>query len=196
MTTLKLHTEKIDHTAPPEGVVSLSLNNKTPLSRSAGKLSFACPICYLVFERYACWAKRVNVNYCSRECACEGRKVRVHTNCVVCGADMEQMPSNLGRVVTCGKLCSSKRRQSDTPHPRNFIVYKKAIKLIAKREVCSRCGVRSGPWIVRDIESEFDDGLLDVDASAASLWCQRCHLTDTGPGGGRARQRQRKARGY
>jgi hypothetical protein len=196
MVALKLHVEKIDHTAPPEHVARLGLNNKTPLSRAAGKLSFTCPNCYLIFERYACWAKRVNVNYCSRECADEGRKVRVQVSCVVCGVGMELTPSDIGRITTCCKRCSAKRRQCDTPYPRSFTNYKNAVKLIAKREVCSRCGTRSGPWRVRGIESELDDGLLNVDASKAFLLCQTCHFKEVGVIGGRSRQRQRKARGW
>jgi len=196
MVALKLHTEKIDHTAPPKYVVKLSLNSKTPLSRAAGKMSFTCPNCYLVFERYACWAKRVNVNYCSRECSSEGRRVRVQVSCVVCKEHYEVTPSDIGKRTTCSKLCSSKRRQGDNPYPKSFNAYKDAIKLIAKREVCSRCGVRSAPWMVRGIESVFGDGLLDVDASAAFLLCQPCHFSEVGVLGGRARQRQRKARGW
>jgi hypothetical protein len=195
MIALKLHTEKIDHTAPPKDVVRLNLNNKTLLNRAVGKLAFTCPTCDLVFERYACWAKRVNVNYCSRECGCLGRRVRVQVSCVVCGGHYEVTPSNIGRKTTCGKLCSSKRRQCDTPYPKSFNAYKDAVKLIGKREVCSRCGIRSGPWMVRDIKSTFADGLLNVDASTAFLLCQSCHFKEVGVIGGRARQRQRKARG-
>jgi len=194
--SIKLHIEKIDHSAPPEHVARLGLNNKTPLSRATGKLNFTCPNCDVVFERYACWAKRVNVNYCSRECSNEGRRVRVEVSCVVCKEHYEIIPAYIGRITTCCKRCSAKRRQCDTPYHRSFTAHKNAVKEVAEREVCSRCGVRSGPWVVRDIESVFDDGLLDVDVSAAFLLCQTCHFKEVGVVGGHGRQRQRKARGW
>lgn len=191
---MKVHTERMDRTAPPKHVARLSLNNKTPLSRNAGKMSFACPTCYLVFERYVCWASRVSVNYCSRECSSEGRKVRVLVPCVTCGEDMELTPSAIGKVTTCGKVCSSKRRQSDTPQPRGFVAYKDAAAVVAKLGVCSQCGTQAAPWRVRGIKSTLIDGVIDVDASKAKLWCLHCHSEDNAPKGGRARQRQVRER--
>jgi len=196
MPSKKLHVEHINHTAPPKHVARLSLNNLTPLAGAVGKLRFTCPNCGIVFERYACWAKRVNVSYCSRDCSNEARRVRVQVSCVVCGEHYEVTPSNIGRKTTCGKLCSSKRRQSDNPHPKSFNAYKDAIKLIASREVCSRCEVRSGPWMVRNIKSVFGDGVLDVDSSKAFLLCQYCHFKEVGVVGGQSRQKQIRKRGY
>lgn len=173
---MRLHVEKIDHTAPPKHVARLGLSNKTPMSRTIGILGFECELCGLAFEKPAAWAKRVSHHYCSVSCANEGRKVRIHTNCTVCNADMEQTLSGAVRVVTCSKFCSSKRRQSDTPNARGFKSYKEEMMRLARRGVCSQCGVRHGPWVVRGIASTFRDAVLTVDKSSGSLWCRPCHF--------------------
>jgi hypothetical protein len=197
MVSKKLHTDKIDHTAPPKYVAQLGLNNKTTLMRTIGMLGFTCPVCGLTFEKPAAWAKRSNINYCSRECSNEGRKVRIHTKCVVCGVDMEQTPSDASKITTCGKRCSSIRRRRGTPSPGSFTAYKSEMKRIAEAGVCSQCGVQHGPWVIRGIKSELVvDAMLIIDHTSGSLWCRPCHFHNIGVVGGRARQKQIRERGY
>jgi hypothetical protein len=192
---MRLHMERIDHTAPPKHVARLGLSNKTPLSRTIGMLHFNCELCGVVFEKPAAWAKRVSRHYCSRECCSEDKKVRIHTNCRVCGVDMEQTPSEAVKTTTCGKICSSRRRRSGTPRPHSFVAYKNEMVRIAKAGVCSQCGVQHGPWVVRGIKSELVvDAMLIIDHTSGSLWCRPCHFRTLGVVGGRARQKQIRER--
>ena len=50
---------------------------------------------------------------CSVSCAAELRRVRVPTSCVICGAEMEKIPSHVGSVVTCSDACRKLRRAYD-----------------------------------------------------------------------------------
>lgn len=178
----------IEKTVPPKGGADRFFSNLTPLSRTTGKLSFVCPICGISFEKPAAWAKRTENHYCSRACSAEGKKVRVETHCVVCGKAMEQIPSSVARITTCGKLCSSIRRRSDAPKHTGFAVYQKAIKDIAANGFCCKCGNVHGPWVVRSLKVVIsEDKSVRVDADSAQLWCKHCHLEDIAPIGGYAK---------
>lgn len=169
-------------TIPPKSGMVRTTSNRTPLYRSAGKLSFDCPVCGISFEKPAAWAKRVSNHYCSVACTNEAKKVRIETHCVVCGKAMEQTPSDAARVTTCGKKCSSIRRRSKNPKPKAFLAYKEVIKQIAQRGVCVLCGAKHGPWVVRGLNGEIGaDNELSVTATDAELWCKHCHLKDISP---------------
>lgn len=181
----------------PRSGLQREQQNLTSYERSRA-MTITCPICYTRFNRPPCHVARSAVNYCSRGCQAEGRKVRVHTTCIICENDMEQTPSNAARVVTCSKKCSSIRRRNLDRPPRktSFAAYKKSVNEIIKSGACSHCGVRHGPWAVRGVNVKVSqDGEVYADASTAELWCRNCHLTDIAPLGAAERERKKLGTG-
>jgi hypothetical protein len=157
---------------------SREISNQTPLARRAGKLSFACGVCGVVFEKPAAWAKRTNNHYCSAACRIEGSKITVETQCVVCHATMLQTPSLAVRVVTCSKLCSSLRRRRGNTQGKSCAAYKKeARKLRSLVGKCTACGTGHGPFVVRGAIVDIS-GVPVVDMLGAEVWCRQCHMTD------------------
>lgn len=152
------------------------ISNLSSLLTTHGKTGARCPICGIHFERYACHLARANNPTCSRACAAIARRVRVHTKCTICNADMDQTPSNAARVVTCSKACSIIRRvKGEEPCPRNSAAYKKAARAIADRQKCAACGIGHGPWVVRGLHFSYSQGVFAI-VSDGELWCRTCHL--------------------
>lgn len=174
--------QRISKTIPPASGMVRAFSNLTPLKRTAGMINLSCQMCGIEFCRPYAWVKRAANHYCSRGCASNARKVLVETHCVICGKSFYKVPSAVALVKTCSKNCSSILRQSDNPRPRSFVDYKKLAKKISAIGVCCKCGKKDGPWAVRGIKSHFlNDGTLNIDASNAVLWCNRCHLINVKP---------------
>lgn len=166
------------------------ISNLSSLLTTHGKTGCRCPICGIHFERYTCKLARVSNPTCSRACAAIARRVRVHTKCTICNADMDQTPSNAARVVTCSKACSSIRRvKGENPSPRNSAAYKKAARDIAGRQKCAACGIEHGPWVIRGLHFSYSQGVFDLD-NDGELWCRTCHLAAILPLAVSARKRQ------
>lgn len=171
-------------------------SNSMKLETSRGKLKFDCPICGVVFERYACHAKRVGASYCGAACAGIGRRVRVETTCVVCGKSYEATPTDAAKVVTCSKNCSSVRKRSRGRSPVEgrpiyaWAAVRKLVREIAEHQKCSRCSREYGPWKVRGIRASTDGGKVVADGSQAFLLCEDCHLGEIAVIGGESRKRR------
>lgn len=183
----------LSDTAPPKsGALNANLSNPTKAARNAAKIGLECPMCGLKFERYACWARRVDNNYCSKACANEAKVVKVSADCSVCAAQMLIKPSYLGRVTTCGEVCASQKKRS-RGHMHtfgNWAAYREAAEAVAAKEVCDTCGATHGPWVVRGICMQVEDGKLPLAyTSVAKLLCQPCHLTGIAAFGGKSRWR-------
>ena len=105
----------LDMASPPR-TASKEISNKTPLARTTGKVQLDCPICALSFERYACWAKRHKINYCSKACADEAKRRPIECTCVVCGGIFISTPAEVSRkrIVTCSDRCMRLRRSNLT----------------------------------------------------------------------------------
>lgn len=99
-----------NHVLVPASGLSVERSGLTPLARTSGKIGLTCPECGIGFERYACWAKRKKVCYCSKACADEARRRPTKFVCVVCAVEFVSIPSNVGRIVTCSKACQKKRK--------------------------------------------------------------------------------------
>jgi 5-methylcytosine-specific restriction endonuclease McrA len=100
---------------------------------------------------------------------------------------MELIPSNVGKVTTCSKKCSSLRRRSANPKAQSLRAYKDAVDRIAAGQLCEKCGRKHGPFVVKDLKATFgDDGELAIDDARAKLWCRQCHLQSIALVGGNA----------
>ena len=180
---------------PPVGGMIKQLSNSSKLALNSGKVRLTCPICETDFVRHAAWAKRSDVNYCGRGCASIGLMVRVECFCNVCKASMTLIPANVGRKTTCGPVCSSIKKRSRGAAPtrnHNFAAYKRAMKEITDRSVCVECGTTVGPWVVRGLGVDINDGDIPVaNSKSASLWCKHCHLTDVAPLGAIVREKNK-----
>ena len=99
-------------TPPPVGGVEREFSNKTKLARTHGKIYLNCDLCMMLYETYACWAKRANRHYCSRACASEGKITQVENACAICGDTFLMIKSNYehNRKTTCSKECRSLKR--------------------------------------------------------------------------------------
>ena len=90
------------------------INNVATISRTHGKITMSCPICFILFERFACHVRPGQISaYCSRACAGKGSSIRgtKEVNCVVCGKKITLTKSNIIKgVLTCSDKCSSKRK--------------------------------------------------------------------------------------
>lgn len=105
-----------NHLLTPANGLSHERSGMTSLARVTGKVRLDCPECGIAFERYACWAKRKKVCYCSKACADEGKRRPVEMQCVVCAAKFISTPSETarGRIVTCSDACMRARRSGLT----------------------------------------------------------------------------------
>jgi hypothetical protein len=175
----------IENLLPLKNGLSYHQSNKTPLGNSSGKYHFDCPICNTAFERYWCWAKRVNTNYCSRACSGEAKRIRFDKPCVVCNKIMSLTATYMSRVSTCCHDCLRINRTSKINKPNNrtgrgrsHIDYKKISERLKQNPVCSDCGVLDGPWSVQGIVTTINKkGIYEGDGSKARLVCRHCALT-------------------
>ena len=148
------------------------------------KLLITCPICFTKFHRPPSHVARVATCYCSRACSAEGHKIRVISECVSCGKPMELPPSSVGKKTTCSKKCSTLRRSKGgkSNNCRGFAAVISRIKKIQERGECVNCGVKHGPWAVRNLSGEMQsDGEVIINDENTELWCRHCHLKDVAP---------------
>ena len=162
---------------PTRNGLAYHQSNKTPLGNSSGKYHFDCPICGTAFERYWCWAKRVNTNYCSRACSGEAKRIRFDKPCVVCNKTMSLTATNMNRISTCCYDCSRIRRTKRTSRGRSCVDYRKIEERLKQNLICSDCGILDGPWSVRGIVTTINEkGIYESDGSKARLVCRHCAL--------------------
>lgn len=171
------------------------------LGSSSGKLAFDCPICGLLFERYASSTRRSKAVYCGRACAGIGRRVRIDASCLVCGKVYETTPAHAAKVFTCSKKCSSIRKRSRGSSPIEsrptyaWAAVQKLIRELSEKQKCSRCSREYGPWKVRGIKVSTDNGDVVADGSKAFLLCADCHFKEIGNMGAASLTGDARARG-
>lgn len=159
---------------PPKD--GMAFHKASPTKKLQSKLSFNCDHCGILFEKYACWAKRTTHHYCGRACASAAKVIRIPKNCVVCDTEMLLTPTYFKRVSACSKTCQRKRRTGNNSNLRSSPDYNAIIKRVRKNAVCKECNATSGPWIVRGVRLWVEDGLACADGETAYLVCQKCHL--------------------
>lgn len=163
-------------TLPLKDVETFERAQLTKLTRNAGKVEVSCGHCEMIFEKYACWAKRSKNHFCSRACHNAARILRFPKDCVVCGTEMMLTPADMPKFSTCSKDCLRKNRSQENGKHTSSIDYKRVADELRKNEVCASCGVTVGPWSVMGIRTYLEDGIVKADASYAKLWCRKCHL--------------------
>ena len=94
------------HTTPMRGVRTTNITNKAKVTKTSGKIGLNCDLCGLVFETYACWAKRHAHHFCSRACAHAFKEININNSCKECGKPIIVTPTEYARIVTCSKECS------------------------------------------------------------------------------------------
>jgi len=101
-----------DTAAPSSGMVR-ETSNKTKLDKAHGKICLSCDLCGILFETYACWAKRASRHYCSRACASEGKITQAENTCVICGDTFmtKKSDSEANRKTTCSTECRKEKRR-------------------------------------------------------------------------------------
>lgn len=172
---IRRHERSLSGTTPMRQGMSRMLANKMNLTHQAGQ-GLECPICFIRFYRAPSHAARVGVNYCSVACRCEGSKIVVITNCVICGVLMIRNPSTAERVITCGKKCSSLRRRGEHTKGRSTGIYRIEAAKVAARRKCFQCGqMNANKYVVRNLVviPQPDGGHL-IDSSNAQCQCMRC----------------------
>lgn len=162
--------------APPKSGMLNQGSQLTPLTKIKSKLPFNCDHCGLLFEKYACWAKRSTHHYCSRACSWASKVIRVPKNCVVCHAEMFLTPTYYKRVSTCSKICLRKNRVTNNSSLRSSPDYIGIVNRLKKKTSCNTCNTTSGPWVVAGIKTWVEDGLSCADGEGAYLLCKQCHL--------------------
>ncbi|EJN18698.1 hypothetical protein [Pseudomonas sp. GM80] len=173
------------------------LSNLSKLSRTAGMVYVACPICGCTFARHTSHVARVANPTCSVACAAKAREVRVFKPCIICGKEMEQTPSEAARVVTCSKRCSFVKKTRGKGHPakeHGSAIYLATVKKLYAIGRCENCTTNIGPWAVRGLEFDYSQPEVRL-ISAGSLWCRSCHLKLVAPLGSIAREGKRKQSG-
>ena len=168
----------------PRRGMAYETENRTPLVRTKNA-NLQCPICLIHFHRPPSHADRVNVNYCSRACANEGKRVRVEVECCSCARPMWIIPSWVGKVRACSPKCTTLRKVSagKKTYWWNLKGALELTKRIWEKGVCDSCGVTHGPWAVSGMAIAYLDGVPVPDDSGAILLCQRCRLIRDGEKG-------------
>ena len=161
---------------PPKGGMKYHRSQLTGILRSKAKVPFNCDRCGLLFETYACWAKRYATHYCGRACAWASRIIRFPKDCVICGFIMMLTPSLAVRKFTCSRNCMRKKRVTNNISVRSSPDYKAIAKHLKKNAVCKLCGTFNGPWAVMGIKTWVEDGLSCAEGSKAYLACRPCHM--------------------
>ena len=164
------------HIPPPKSGMLKQGSQLTPIAKIKSKLPFNCDHCGLLFEKYACWAKRNAHHYCSRACCWAAKVIRIPKNCVVCDAEIMLTPSNYPRITTCSKLCLRKKRVTNNSNLRASPDYIGIVNRLKKNTSCSTCNTTSGPWVVAGIKIWVEDGLSCADGEGAYLLCRECHM--------------------
>lgn len=164
---------------PPKGGMGYQRAQLTKLTHS--KVLLNCDHCGIVFEKYACWAKRSANHYCGRACANAAKIVRIPKPCAVCGIEMLLTPYDINRVSACSKPCQRKRRTKNNSNLRTSPDYRAILKQVKKHAVCKACSSTKGPWVVRGIVVGVKDGLAYAEGSGAYLLCKHCHMGSVSP---------------
>jgi len=163
---------------PPKSGLLKQGSQLTPLTKVKSKLPFNCDHCGLLFEKYACWAKRSAHHYCSRACNWASKIVRIPKNCVVCGTEMFLTPTSYKRISTCSRTCLRKNRVTNNFNLRSSPDYVSIVKRLKKNATCNACNSTNGPWVVAGIKIWVEDGLSCANGDGAYLLCRPCHLND------------------
>ena len=100
-----------DTLAPVKGM-EREFSNKTKLANAQGKIHLNCDLCGMAFETFACWAKRYSNHFCSFACSSAFKEEKVEKKCVICGNGFDVTRTQLKRLSTCSKACSTKRRKA------------------------------------------------------------------------------------
>lgn len=166
---------------PPKGGLQKEGSQLTGLARNKSKLPFNCDHCGMAFEKYACWAKRVKHNYCSRACASAAKVIRFPKECVVCGVEMLLTPTLMKRVAACSTACMRKRRVTTNCNMRSSPDYTAIAKRLKKDATCDACGTKKGPWRVVGVKTWVEDGLACANGDEARLVCMPCHMRTLTP---------------
>ena len=167
------------NTVPVNGVTTFEGSQLTKLSRNKSKVEVSCGHCDLVFEKYACWAKRTKNHFCSRACHNAARVLRFLKNCEVCNAEMWLTSTDMPKYRTCSKECLRKSRTLDQPKKgghTSSTEYRALAKKLKENAMCTSCGATVGPWSVMGIRTWVENGLIHNDATQARLYCRKCHL--------------------
>lgn len=164
------------HIVPPKSGMLNQGSQLTPIAKIKSKLPFNCDYCGLLFEKYACWAKRSTHHYCSRACNWASKIIRIPKNCTVCNVEMMLTPVYYKKVSTCSKTCSRKRRVTNNAGLRTSPDYRSIVNRLKKNTLCNICNTTNGPWVVSGIKTWIEDGLACADGEGAYLVCKRCHL--------------------
>jgi len=98
-------------TPPPRSGMQCEIANKTPMTRSAGKIGMSCDHCGMGYETYACWAKRTAHHYCSKACANSAKETPVEKTCVICGEIFITTPAAAWKFSTCSRKCLKEKRR-------------------------------------------------------------------------------------
>ena len=167
--------------APPTSGMAYQKSQLTPLARNKSKLFFNCDHCGLLFETYACWAKRVTNHYCGRSCASAAKVMRIPKDCVICGAGMLIKPSEYVKKSTCSASCMRKKRVTTNVNMRSSPDFMAIARRLKKDAECKSCKATSGPWAIRGVKVWVDNGLACADGSGAYLLCRNCHLRSVAP---------------
>ena len=96
---------RFDSTAFTPGGLQKECSNKSPLSRSAGRVELACPVCGIKFTRKPSELKRHAVSYCGLGCRGVAQRKQVITKCKSCAMTFYVKKSSLGRVTCCSEPC-------------------------------------------------------------------------------------------
>ena len=161
---------------PPKGGMKYQRSQLTGILRSKSKLPFNCDHCGLLFETYACWAKRHATHFCGRACAWAARVIRFPKDCVICGTVMMLTASLAVRKFTCSYVCMRKKRVTNNVGIRASPDYMAIAKRLKKNAVCKLCGTLNGPWTVMGIKTWVEDKLSCAEGSKACLVCRHCHM--------------------
>jgi hypothetical protein len=165
-------------TIPLKDVRTFESSQLTKLSRNKNKVEVSCGYCDLIFEKYACWAKRTKNHFCSHSCHNESRKIRFPKQCAQCDTVMMLTASKMKKYSTCSKDCMRKKRTDATRQNKKYtsIDYIKIANELKKNALCHSCGTDVGPWSVMGITTYLENGLAKADASQARLVCRKCHM--------------------
>lgn len=99
-----------DTNAPTGGMIG-HINAKTPIIRTVGMISMHCDNCNMLYETHACWAKRTNHHFCSRDCHDKFRQIRIKKACVICGKHFYTTPTGWFKHITCSRKCLIENRR-------------------------------------------------------------------------------------
>jgi hypothetical protein len=187
-TTYERH---ITDTAPPKKGLGCEGAQLTKIR--AGMLGFVCEVCGLPFERRAAKVKRQNTTFCSKACYYQSMRIVVEKTCVICGEMMSGTPSQMKAKSACSPECSLrwriKRGKKGQINPGAFAIYRHRANEIKAKGVCEKCGVKNGPWVVRELTLVLPDtGMPYLIEDDVALWCKHCHLEDSAPLGPPARK--------